>query len=156
MHCVSCSQTVCTVRFSHSKFQVTIQVVVKEFKVIPVQDRQDSFYQFIGKSCHIADAFSTKDNNCQANTLSLFQRLIHVHGLSRKFPNIQNSPPLRRPSGARQALLSSNEFDELRRKNCIALSCLVIVLCLFMLSQVWRVWRFSREKKMFFTSNEFV
>jgi hypothetical protein len=68
-----------------------------------------------------------------------------VHGLSRKFPNVQNSPPLRRPSGARQVLLSSNEFDELCRENRIALSCLVIVLCFFMWSHVWR---FSRDKKM--------
>jgi hypothetical protein len=58
--------------------------------------------------------------------------LITVHGLSGKFPNVQNSPPLRRPSGAWQVLLSSNEFDELRRENRIALSCLVIVLCFFM------------------------
>ena len=50
----------------------------------------------------------------------------------RKFPNVQNSLPLRRPSGARQVLLSSNEFDELRRENRIALSCLVIVLCFVM------------------------
>jgi hypothetical protein len=56
----------------------------------------------------------------------------YIHGLSGKFPNVQNSPPLRRPSGARQVLLSSNEFDELRRENGIALSCLVIVLCFFM------------------------
>jgi hypothetical protein len=56
----------------------------------------------------------------------------HLHGLSGKFPNVQNSPPLRRPSGARQVLLSSNEFDEPRRENRIALSCLVIVLCFFM------------------------
>ena len=55
-----------------------------------------------------------------------------LHGLSGKFPNFQNSPPLRRPSGARQVLLSSNEFDDLRRENRIALSCLVIVLCFFM------------------------
>jgi hypothetical protein len=55
-----------------------------------------------------------------------------IHGLSGKFPNVQNSPPLRRPSGARQVLLSSNEFDKLRRENRIALSCLVIVLCFFM------------------------
>jgi len=40
-----------------------------------------------------------------------------VHGLSGKFPNVQNSPPLARPSGARQVLLSSNEFDELRRES---------------------------------------
>ena len=44
-----------------------------------------------------------------------------IHGLSGKFPNIQNSPPLRRPSGAQQVLLSSNEFDELRCKIRIAL-----------------------------------
>jgi hypothetical protein len=55
-----------------------------------------------------------------------------LHGLSGKFPNVQNSPPLCRPSGVRQALLSSNEFDELRRENRIAISCLVIVLCFFM------------------------
>jgi hypothetical protein len=55
-----------------------------------------------------------------------------IHGLSGKFPNVQNSPPLRRSSGARQVLLSSNEFNELRRENRIALSCLVIVLCFFM------------------------
>ena len=55
-----------------------------------------------------------------------------VHWLSGKFRNVQNSPPMRRPSGARQVLLSSNEFDELRRENRIALSCLVIVLCFFM------------------------
>ena len=56
-----------------------------------------------------------------------------IRGLSGKFPNVQNSPPLRRPSGAaRQVLLSTNEFDELRRENRIALSCLVIVLCFFM------------------------
>ena len=73
---------------------------------------------------------------------------VHIHGLSGKFPNVQNSPPLRRPSGARQVLLSSNEFGELRRENRIALSCLVIVQCFFMWSQVWRVWRFSRDKKM--------
>ena len=57
------------------------------------------------------------------------QNTPYVRGLSGKFPNIQNSPPLRRPSAARQVLLSSNEFDELRRENRIALSCLVIVLC---------------------------
>jgi hypothetical protein len=57
---------------------------------------------------------------------------IDIHGLSGKFPNVQNSPPLRRLSGARQVLLSSNESDELRRENRIALSCLVIVLCFFM------------------------
>ena len=72
----------------------------------------------------------------------------NVHGLSGKFPNVQNSPPLRRPSGARQVLVSSNEFDELRRENRVALSCLVIVLCFFMWSHVWRAWRFSRDKKM--------
>ena len=55
-----------------------------------------------------------------------------LHGLSGKFPKVQNSPPLRRPSGARQVLLSNNEFDELRRENRIALSCLIIVLCFFM------------------------
>ena len=55
-----------------------------------------------------------------------------VHGLSGKFPHVQNSPPFRRPSAARQVLLCSNEFDELRRENRIALSCLVIVLCFFM------------------------
>jgi hypothetical protein len=58
--------------------------------------------------------------------------LRRIHGLSGKFPNVQNSPPLRRPSGVRQVLLSSNEFDELRRENRIALTCLVIVLCFFM------------------------
>ena len=71
-----------------------------------------------------------------------------IHGLSGKFPNVQNSPPLCRPSGARQVLLSSIEFDELRRENCTPLSCLVIVLCFFMWSHVWRIWRFSRDKKM--------
>ena len=55
-----------------------------------------------------------------------------IHGLFGKFPNDQNSPPLRRPSRARQVLLSSNEFGELSRENRIALSCLVIVLCFFM------------------------
>jgi hypothetical protein len=55
-----------------------------------------------------------------------------VHGLSGKFPNVQKSPQLRRPCGVRQVLLSSNEFDELRRENRIVLSCLVIVLCFFM------------------------
>ena len=45
-----------------------------------------------------------------------------IHGLSGKFQNVQNSPPLRRPSGARQGLVSSNEFDELRRENRIVLS----------------------------------
>ena len=55
-----------------------------------------------------------------------------VHGMSGKFPNFQNSPPLRRPSGARPVLLSSNESDEMRRENRIALSCLVIVQCFFM------------------------
>jgi len=39
---------------------------------------------------------------------------------------------MRRPSGAREVLLSSNDFDELRRENRIALSCLVIVLRFFM------------------------
>ena len=58
--------------------------------------------------------------------------LVHIHELSGKFPNVQNSPPLRRPSGARQVLLSSKEFDELSRENPIALSYLVIVLCFFM------------------------
>jgi hypothetical protein len=48
----------------------------------------------------------------------------YLLGLSGKFPNVQNSPPLRRPSEARQVLLSSNEFDELRHENRIALSCL--------------------------------
>jgi hypothetical protein len=52
--------------------------------------------------------------------------------MSGEFPNVQNSPPLRRPGGARQVLLSSNEFDELRRENRITLSCLVIVLYFFM------------------------
>jgi hypothetical protein len=33
---------------------------------------------------------------------------------------------------AGRCLLSSNEFDELRRENRIALSCLIIVLCVFM------------------------
>jgi hypothetical protein len=70
-----------------------------------------------------------------------------VRGLSGKCPNVENSPPLRRPSGARQVLPSSNEFDELRRGNRIALSCLVIVLCVFMWSHVWRVWRFFSEIK---------
>jgi hypothetical protein len=55
-----------------------------------------------------------------------------IHGLSGKFTKVQNSPPLRRRSGARQVLLSSNELDELRRENRIALSCLVTVLCFFM------------------------
>jgi len=50
----------------------------------------------------------------------------------RKFPNVQNSPPLLRPCGARQVLVSSNAYDELRHENRIALSCLVIVLCFFM------------------------
>jgi len=58
--------------------------------------------------------------------------LRHVHGLSGKFLNVQNSPPLHRPSGVQQVLLSSNEFGELSHKNCIAISCLVIVLCFFM------------------------
>ena len=49
----------------------------------------------------------------------------------RKVSELQNSPPLRRPSGARQVLLSSKESEELRRENRIALSCLVIVLCFF-------------------------
>jgi hypothetical protein len=62
----------------------------------------------------------------------LLAKRVFIHGLSRKFPNIQNSPPLHRPSGAQQALLSNNEFDEVCRKNRIALSCLVIVLCFFM------------------------
>jgi hypothetical protein len=53
----------------------------------------------------------------------------HVHELSGKFPNVQNSPPLRRSSGARQVLLSSNEFDELRRENRIALSLRCASLC---------------------------
>ena len=56
----------------------------------------------------------------------------YINGLSGKSPIVQNSSPLRRPSGARQVLLSSNEFDELRRENLIALSCLIIVLCFFM------------------------
>ena len=61
-----------------------------------------------------------------------FIEFVDVNGLSGKFPNVQNSPPLRRPSGARQVLLSGNEFVELSRENRIALSCLVIVLCFFM------------------------
>jgi hypothetical protein len=73
---------------------------------------------------------------------------IRLQGLSGKFPDVQNSPPLRWLSGARQVLLSSNEFGELRRENRIARSCLVIVLCFFVWSQVRRVWRFSRDKKM--------
>jgi len=73
---------------------------------------------------------------------------MEIHGLSGKFPNVQNSPPLRRPSGVLQVLLSINEFGELSRENRIALSCLVIVLCFFMWSHVWRVWRFSWDKKM--------
>jgi hypothetical protein len=64
-----------------------------------------------------------------AGSLCVF---LDIHGLSGKFPNVQNSPPLRQPSGERQVLLSNNEFDELRRENRIALSCLVIVLCFFM------------------------
>ena len=56
----------------------------------------------------------------------------HIRGLSGKFPNVQNTPPLRRPSGVRQVPLSSNEFDKLRRENRIALSCLITVLCFFM------------------------
>ena len=49
---------------------------------------------------------------------------------------------------ARQVLLSSNEFEELCREHRIALSCVVIVLCFFMWSHIWRVWRFSRDMKM--------
>jgi len=56
----------------------------------------------------------------------------YIHGLCGKFPNVQNSPPLRQPSGPWQMLLSSNEFGEPSRENRIALSCLVIVLCFFM------------------------
>jgi len=77
-----------------------------------------SLYQF-QSSVAIAVSF-----RCEVTVL--------VHGLSGKFPNVQNSPPLRLPSGARQVLLFSNEFDELRRENRIGLSCLVIVLCFFM------------------------
>ena len=62
--------------------------------------------------------------------------------------NCFNTTTFLRPSGARQVLLYSNEFGELSRENRIALSCLVIVLCFFMLSHVWRVWRFSWDKKM--------
>jgi hypothetical protein len=50
---------------------------------------------------------------------------VDIHGLSGKFPNVQNSLPLRRPSGVWQV-------HELRCANNIALSCLVIVLCFFM------------------------
>ena len=64
---------------------------------------------------------------------------IYIHGLSRNFRNFQNSPTLRRPNGARPVLLFSNEFDELRRENCIALSCLVIVLCFLMWSCLARL-----------------
>jgi len=56
----------------------------------------------------------------------------NIHWLSGKFPNVQNIPPLLRPSGARQVLLSGNELDELRLENRIAISCLVIVLFFFM------------------------
>jgi hypothetical protein len=45
----------------------------------------------------------------------IFFMFICIHGLSGKFPKVQNSPPLRRPSGAWQVLLSGNEFDELCR-----------------------------------------
>ena len=64
--------------------------------------------------------------------ISEWSKITSVHGLPGKFQNVQNSPSLLRPSGARQVLLSSNDFDELRRENRIALSCLIIVLCLFM------------------------
>jgi hypothetical protein len=74
----------------------------------------------------------TGSRNKIAKLAGSFQFIFYIHGLCGKFPNVQNSPPLRRPSGARQVLLSSNEFDELRRENRIALSCLVIVLCFFM------------------------
>jgi hypothetical protein len=43
------------------------------------------------------------------------QFVYRIHGLSGKFPNVQNSPPLRRPNGARQVLHSSNEFDFLAK-----------------------------------------
>jgi hypothetical protein len=71
-----------------------------------------------------------------------------IRGLSGKCPNVENSPPFLWPSGARQVLPYSNEFDELRRENRISRSCLVIVLCVFMWSHVWRVWRFSGDKEM--------
>ena len=80
--------------------------------------------------------------------------VLEIHGLSGKFPNVQNSQPLRRSSGARQVVLSNNEFDELGRENHIAPSCLVIVLCLIMWSHVWRAWRFSRDNKMCFSQKK--
>ena len=55
--------------------------------------------------------------------LQLLKQSVKIHELSGKFPNVQNSPPLPRPSGARQVLVSSNEFDELRCEKHIALSC---------------------------------
>jgi len=80
--------------------------------------------------------------------INIRNMLSNIHGLSGKFSNVQNSPPLRRPSGARQVLHSSNEFGELSRENRIALAYLIIVLCFFMWAHVWRVWRFSWDKKM--------
>ena len=76
------------------------------------------------------------------------QTLCHIHVLSWKFSNFQNSPQLLRPSGERKGILYIIEFDELRHENRIALSCLDIILCFFMWSHVWRVWRFSLDKKM--------
>ena len=94
-------------------------------------------------TCHVCVCQNTK----MVHTQFAFS-LQGTHGLSRKFLNVQNSPPLRRPSGARQVLLSSSESDELRRENRIALSYLVIVLCFFKWSHVWRIWRISWDKKM--------
>ena len=71
-----------------------------------------------------------------------------TYGMSGKFLNIQNSWPLCRPSGARQVLLSSNELDELRRENRIALSCLVI---LYVITCLARLAILSRQKNECFS-----
>jgi hypothetical protein len=77
-------------------------------------------------------------------TFILFQN--YFHWLYGKFPIAQNSPTLLLPIGARQVLLSSNDFEELRRRNRIALPC--FALCCAFSCDFWRVWRSSLGKKI--------
>jgi hypothetical protein len=54
-------------------------------------------------------------------------------------------------------VLSSNEFDELRRENRNCPILLVIVLCFFyVITFLARLAILSRQENMFFTSNEYV
>ena len=67
-----------------------------------------------------------------------------VHGLSGKFPKVQNSPSLRRPSGARQVLLSSNAS---RKPHCpILLShCAVLLYVITCLARLAILSRHENE-----------